>query len=178
MAKRKSTLVPESMASLCARVLAKCQKMGSCLVYTGSTDAYGYGYIYRKGIGAKSQSFKTHRVVYEVKVGPIPKGLELDHVKANGCISKACCNVRHLEAVTHRENVLRGESPMARHARKSHCAHGHPLTGDNLFTNELLTRGSRRCKECVRRKASEYRQRQIAKGLKWRRVNGTRRWLR
>ena len=45
----------------------------------------------------------AHRVMYEMLVGPIPEGMELDHL----CRFKACVNPAHLQPVTHAENVRR-----------------------------------------------------------------------
>jgi hypothetical protein len=75
---------------------------------------------------------------------PDPK-LTLDHLK-DKCISRACCNVDHLEEVTSKENVLRGNGLTALNARKTHCLNGHKLSGDNLY----IACGKRHCKECRR----------------------------
>jgi hypothetical protein len=60
--------------------------------------------------------------------GPIPLGKEPDHL----CRVRRCCNPDHMELVTSRENVLRGVSPAANNARKTHCNRGHELTGNNV----------------------------------------------
>jgi hypothetical protein len=77
-------------------------------------------------------------------VGPIPEGKQLDHL----CRNRACINPEHLEPVTAKENILRGESFSAKNARKTHCIHGHELSGDNL---RILKHG-RVCLECRRTK--------------------------
>jgi hypothetical protein len=74
-------------------------------------------------------------------VGEMPDGCEIDHL----CRIRSCCNPDHLQAVSHKANVLRGESPSARHARKTHCCHGHELTPGNIY---LSKRGVRVCKKC------------------------------
>lgn len=73
----------------------------------------------------------THRLIYALLIGPIPRGkgkakanLELDHVV---CSNPPCCNPLHLKLVTAKENNLRGNSPPALHARKTHCINGHLL---------------------------------------------------
>lgn len=110
---------------------------GSCQEWDGTLDAKGYGRIWHEGRWALA-----HRVIYEREVGPIPDGLTLDHV----CRNHACVNVDHLEPVTHRENVLRGEGPTAMNAAKTVCVRGHSLADAYVIPSS----GSRRCRECHR----------------------------
>jgi hypothetical protein len=104
-----------------------------CWLWNGSYNGRGYGALSWEG---KSQY--AHRFSYTLARGPIPADLELDHL----CRTLGCCNPDHLEAVTHQVNVLRGEAPTARNAKKTHCPRGHPLT--DLF---IKGRG-RRCETC------------------------------
>lgn len=116
-----------------------------CMAWLGPVDAQGYG---RHG------KEWAHRFVYEMTVGPIPSGLQLDHL----CRNRRCVNPDHLEPVTSRENTLRGDGPTAQNARKSHCHRGHPFSGDNLF---VRSDGTRRCRAChnLRTAASARRRR-------------------
>lgn len=84
----------------------------------------------------------AHRVSYEVFVGPIPEGLEIDHL----CRIRHCVNPDHLEPVTRRENLLRGDTFAARNARKTHCPQGHSYSGENLY----VYKGGRKCRTCHR----------------------------
>jgi hypothetical protein len=132
------------------RVMAKVEIIpGGCWIFTGKTTN-GYGQV---GIGSKSDGTKrmalAHRVVYEALVGPIQEGLTLDHVKARGCASRACVNPYHLEPVTNRVNQLRGDSPTAENARRTHCLHGHLLAGENLY-RPPKRQNTRQCRECHR----------------------------
>jgi len=124
---------------------------GECWPWTASLNGRGYGQI---GQAGKIRS--AHRVMWEVARGPIPKGLTVDHL----CRNRRCVNPAHLELVTMRENLLRGEGACARHARQSFCKYGHPLVGGNL---RPVKDGSRRCLECHRRENRDYWKRRKAR---------------
>ncbi|MEV7011783.1 HNH endonuclease signature motif containing protein [Streptosporangium sp. NPDC051022] len=106
-------------------------ELGPCWLWTGDTNDQGYGYII---IGGKKIS--VARYVYERAHGPLPDGYEPDHMchdpsvcpPGPACPHRTCCNIAHLEGVTHRENVLRSGAPTAINAAKETCIHGHPLT--------------------------------------------------
>lgn len=93
---------------------------------------------------------QAHRLAYEVYVGPIPEGLQLDHL----CRQRACANPAHLEPVTPRENTLRGESISAGYAKRTHCKHGHELTSENVYT--YPTGNARACRTCHREYQRRY----------------------
>ncbi len=111
-----------------------------CINWTGHL-ASGYGSIPLPG--KRGKAVRAHRVAYELARGPIPEGLFVDHL----CRNRRCCNVDHLEVVTHRENTLRGVSPVALNAQKTHCKHGHEFTEANIYRD---AQGSRKCRTCQR----------------------------
>lgn len=112
---------------------------GECLVWQRNTVLGGYGRIV-----IDRRKVLVHRAVYEYFNGPIPEGLTIDHVRARGCHSRACCNPSHLEVVTFRDNVLRGSSFAAKNARATHCPSGHPYDEANTRWYE----GRRYCRQC------------------------------
>lgn len=130
------------------RILSRCVRVGHCLVWQGGASK-GYGQIWVDG-----RLLYVHRVIYEHFRGPIPRGLTIDHVRARGCRFTKCCNDAHMEPVTRGENSLRGNSPHAINARKTHCDHGHALGGDNVEA-WFARRGRRNCLACHRRRARE-----------------------
>ena len=106
----------------------------SCWIWIAAT-AKGYG-VFWNG----KRIMPAHVFSYETFVGPIPKGKQADHTCHNNsgcpggeCIHRRCVNWSHIEPVTIKENLLRGESPSAKCARQTHCYRGHPLSGDNLY---------------------------------------------
>src|SRR4051812_13783907 len=76
------------------------EPFSGCWLWTGTLTDHGYG-ILENGHGAGKGA---HVVSYELHVGKIPEGLELDHL----CRVRCCVNPRHLEPVTHYENMRRG----------------------------------------------------------------------
>lgn len=84
------------------RALAKSRRDGDCLIFTGATSR-GYGYIQ----GDHGKVVAVHRLAWEMKHGPVPDGMEVDHVLSRGCTNRACFNHEHLEPVTKAENLRR-----------------------------------------------------------------------
>ncbi len=111
--------------------------LDSCWQWTASLACEGYG---RLSVGGRR--FFAHRLAYEHFVSAIPKGLQVDHL----CRNRGCVNPQHLEVVTRIENVMRGESPLARNARKTHCKHGHEFTVENTYIDAK----GRACRTCHR----------------------------
>ena len=101
----------------------------------------GYGVIRDEG-GRTAKSLYVHRVMYEMFSNPIPDGMQLDHL----CRNRRCANVAHLEIVTLKENVLRGDGLPARLARQpGSCEHGHPYTPENTIYR--VVRSCRTCRQ-------------------------------
>jgi hypothetical protein len=124
-----------------------------CLLWTGFLDKDGYG---RAWDGSSTRP--VHRVVWEMLEGQIPSGMTLDHVKDRGCRYRHCASIAHLEVVTNRENVMRGDTIPAAHAAKTHCDSGHEFTKANTY----WYRGKRECRSCRQVADRRYRQRKRA----------------
>jgi hypothetical protein len=118
------------------RFWAKVDKSGDCWQWTAAKCSRGYG-----AFGVDRKPRRAHRVAYELVVGPIPDGLELDHL----CRNPSCVNPEHLEPVTHRENMRRGTGVFGVNARKTHCNSGHLYDEANTIWEP---NGSRRCRMC------------------------------
>jgi hypothetical protein len=113
-----------------------------CWLWKGAATSAGYGEIHVPGRGGRL----AHRFLYEMLRGPIPDGLQLDHL----CRVRCCVNPDHLEPVTCRDNLRR--SPLVARMRgesqrnKTHCPAGHPYDA----TNTYWYRNRRNCRECSR----------------------------
>lgn len=126
--------VPNTMRSLLALVVLE---ENGCCRWTGYVDREGYGRVVFQG-----KDYLAHRFFYQHFVEPVPSGLVLDHL----CRNRACVNCSHLEAVTDRVNILRGNTRAAMQLTRTHCPRGHPYSGENL----RISQGKRQCRECGR----------------------------
>lgn len=138
------------MFSPARRIFTKVVFDGACWRWTGSRNRYGYGHM-----KIDKRRKLVHRVLFELARGPIPERLEVDHL----CRNRWCVNPEHMEPVTRRENILRGESFAANNARSTHCVAGHEWTPENTLSRP----GGRNCRACRSRRNAEYYQRCKAK---------------
>ena len=121
--------------------LSSPEPFSGCWLWTRALYSNGYGAIAFHGV-----SRIAHRLSYEAHVGPIPVGMDLDHLCRNRC----CVNPAHLEPVTRKVNL--GRSPLVgrgagtAQTAKTHCPQGHEYTPENT----RIARGKRYCKTCHR----------------------------
>lgn len=130
-----------------ARFWTKVQKTDGCWLWMAGKYPEGYGSFWLDGTAVRA-----HRYAYELLIGPIPKGLTLDHL----CRVRHCVNPADLQPVSHRENILRGEGVAATAARQAHCLHGHPYDEANIYHNPKKPTW-RQCRACHRAYMRTYR---------------------
>lgn len=130
-----------------------------CHLWTGSRTRAGYAQL-----RVNDRTQLAHRWIWKQTHGPIPHDLTIDHL----CRNRACVNPAHMELVTLRENVLRGDTIPAKHAQKTACVRGHPFTPENTYQTpptRQKPRGQRQCRECNRDRAlAGYHQRRRTQG--------------
>lgn len=112
-----------------------------CWQWTGARRGSPTVLGYYGGLQVDGRQLAVHRYVYELLVGPIPDGLQIDHL----CRNPPCCNPDHLEAVTQRTNLLRGNGISAKNASRTHCAQGHEYTPENTVYRKGRGRWCRAC---------------------------------
>jgi hypothetical protein len=121
-------------AGVPARFWRKVEKTETCWLWRGEINNTGYGRVWFNCI-----HIVAHRIAYQLERGPVPDGLQLDHL----CRVRHCVNPDHLEPVTQSVNLRRGTN----HSReKTHCPKGHPYDESNTYF-EKDGRG-RQCKAC------------------------------
>ena len=125
--------------------------MSTCMEWKGTIRKDGYGQLKVKG-----RLWLAHRWVWSQKYGEPDlykdgKRQVLDHL----CRNRKCVNLEHLELVSNRTNLLRGESPSAKHAVKTHCPQMHLFDQENTY----LYNGARKCRQCRYESNRRYQQR-------------------
>jgi len=122
-------------------------ELGPCWEWVAARCSFGYGNFQWEG-----RVRQAHRIAYEILVGPIPEGLEPDHL----CVNPPCVNPNHIEPVTHSENCRRGNQgiyAISKAQNQTHCLRGHPLSKDNTYIDK---HGKRSCITCRREAYREF----------------------
>ena len=125
----------EMKTTILQRLFDRIEVTEECWTWTGPRTGKGYGKAY-----SHPATRSVHRLLYEIVVGAVPDGFELDHL----CRNRACARWDHLEPVTHRENLRRSPLTMPSiNAAKTHCPKGHEYDAQH-------SRGERACRTCNR----------------------------
>jgi hypothetical protein len=111
----------------------------TCWLFEGAKTPTGYGKVW-----IERRCLYVHRVAYELLVGPIPEGYEIDHL----CKNRACYNPAHLEPVTRQENIKRSDSGGWQRTL-THCIRGHE------FDRPSTPGQKRQCNTCARIRYAE-----------------------
>ncbi len=122
------------------KIADKIDASGDCWEWDGFVRSDGYARGFHNG-----RRDYVHRLIWEILVGPIPKGLDIDHL----CRNRSCVNPDHLEPVTRGENLRRSHATIqAQETRRTHCPQGHAYSAANTYVSPG---GSRRnCRTCKR----------------------------
>lgn len=120
------------------RFWPKVDKTPTCWLWIGAIGSGGYGNFYISNVGRKIRTTLAHHWAYEQLIGPVPEGLDLDHL----CRNRACVNPAHLEPVTRSTNLRRGVGT----AGRTECPQGHPYDEANTYHDPLT--GWRQCRQC------------------------------
>lgn len=111
---------------------------GRCWVWTSYCNRLGYGRI-----NIERRNSSAAKATWELVSGPMPPGLEPDHL----CRNRACVRPSHLEPVTHAENARRANAAV------THCPRGHAYDKANTYISK---KGERKCRSCNRQRAAAY----------------------
>lgn len=122
-----------------------------CWEWYGTLTGDGYGKLWYEG-----RRRNAHALVYELLVGPVPEGLELDHL----CRNRKCVRPDHLEPVTHKENCNRGDVNQCKGI--THCKRGHEFTEENTTLNKY---GGRVCRTCGRDRSRDFQRKKRASNV-------------
>lgn len=138
---KKQGALPPAKLPIRERFMDVVEKVPSgCWEWQACKNDLGYGQLALLG----GKRVGAHRFSYEKFVGPIPEGMDLDHL----CRNPPCVNPAHLEPVTHRENVYRGASLDVAAHLEDKCRRGHDMTPENTY--QFPNGRGRTCRKCMR----------------------------
>lgn len=147
----------ETRQSAPVRFFTKVAQRGDCWVWTGAKTPCNYG-----NFGDQGKTWRAHRWSYEYMVGPIPDGLQLDHL----CRNRLCVNPAHLDPVPSVVNNNRVPDEN-RNQPWERCSRGHLLDEANTYVAPKAysdrTNINRTCKTCRSEAQRRHRERKKAR---------------
>ena len=132
--------IPDMTSLETARFWSKTNRSTECWEWTASRKPSGYGRFSIQG-----NDYPAHRVAYHLTHGSVPLELDLDHL----CRNRACVNPMHLEPVTRRVNLRRGNG-----TGRTSCPQGHPYVTGNIYMERT---GTKKCRTCVIARVRAYK---------------------
>lgn len=117
--------------------------VGECWEWTGYIKPNGYGEVQFRKIVLGQRRWYAHRLSYVLFKGNIDPTKEIDHL----CRNRKCVNPEHLESVTHKENLFRGNTLVRSRMMQTHCKRGHIFDESNTY-HQISGNGVRACKRC------------------------------
>ena len=122
--------------------------VSGCWIWSGSKNQKGYGMV--KIIG---KTYLVHTVMFDNFIGGRNSGKQIHHE----CKNKACCNPKHLRALTPADH----RKIHSEERREFKC--GHPFSEDNFIRMKNKMEGRNRviiCKTCHTNSRNRYRESQ------------------
>lgn len=132
------------------RFMSKIKKTDTCWYWTAAKTKAGYGMY-----SIKHKLIYAHRYSYQMFVGELVANMELDHL----CKNRDCVNPEHLEQVTHKENVKRGEAlphlmaKIESRRNQQYCVRGHSLLDKSNIYNPPKRPKIRYCRKCIKERS-------------------------
>lgn len=135
-----------------------------CAIWMGHTDKAGYGKI-SKLFDGKVISIRSHRAVYELYFGPLDSSVNVLH----SCDNTSCCNVRHLFAGSHQDNI-KDKIAKNRQAKGERNGRAKLTSMDVIKIKSLLKRGNMQSDIAFRFDVSEVTISAIKLGKIWKHI--------
>jgi len=123
--KTPANKIPSLQEKDIERLFSKISFSSDCWNWKGTKTRLEYGLFFLKGY-----SFSAHRLCYQFF---LEKEIPLNKVTDHLCRNHSCVNPFHLEVVTNKENIVRGNFPPIINSKKTHCKNGHPFDKKNTY---------------------------------------------
>jgi hypothetical protein len=123
--------------------MARVESASGCWVWTGGVDSNGYGHWQFQGAIRRCHHISLY-LYKDIPFVSYNNRIHVDHL----CRNRPCVNPDHLEVVSAKENITRGEGPAGRNHRAIQCKNGHPFTEENTRIRRTVSGYGRQCRLC------------------------------